>query len=412
MATRQDVADSPDTTVDKAPPPSLGDGVRMVRVVDGSDANWSHGVTPWHEPPGIWVAAEPSSIAPGDVLVVGSEERKILYAWGQPGGAAVFFEGAKLDPARWGAPATVGLKSAPAVETWISTVKPTVEVKEPPKDSGGGLFGGILGGITRPLTDAANALGNAASTVGNAVGSAASSAANVVGDVASTAATLTKDLVDVAQDSLIVQTFAAVVTGGLSLAAQEAASGGNGPLTSVAKDVASGDIIKKLPGAVLTGTGLPGLAADALRAAGSAARDVFGADSSVGKVGDAVDHGVQATQEAAREHPIESLEVAAGAAATALGLPIGPKLLADGINGIINPDEPQPESAAPLSSENTGIVPPLLGMPSLTPPTATSTTAKNVNLVTVAKLALGVSALVVIGVMALSGEDSTSSGSK
>jgi hypothetical protein len=209
-----------------------------------------------------------------------------------------------------------------------------------------GVFGAVV-----------NAVETAASTVGNAVGSAASAVGNAVEAVA-----------EVAENSVIAQAIAAAATGGLSLAAQLArdqVTGNEGAITRAAKEVVEDplEVLKKLPGQVLTGTGAIGAAADLLSGAG-AALGGLGGDSALGDVGRAVTGAVEGAQQAARDNPVESLQVIGGIAAAALGLPLGVKAIADGISGMVDQatgggSEQHPSSPAPPEPPPPPPAPPL-----------------------------------------------------
>lgn len=165
------------------------------------------------------------------------------------------------------------------------------------------------------------------------------------------------EVAEVAENSVALQVVAAVGTGGLSLVAQagiDAATGREGAVTGLVRDVVEHplEVVKSLPGVVLTETGLPGLALDALSLGGAAVHGGLGDDSAVGRAAGNIRDGAEGLQQAAKDDPVTSLQVIAGAVGTAVGIPGAASWLKKGLVGLFGgTEEPAPE-------QNTGIVPP------------------------------------------------------
>jgi hypothetical protein len=204
-------------------------------------------------------------------------------------------------------------------------------VRPPPKEEGGGFWGGVVDVITAPV--------------------------KLVEIIAAPVIDAGGKVLDVARDSVLLQAAAAVATGGLSLVGQavyETASGQGGPVTSVAGRIVNDplSIVTELPGVVLTEGGLIGTVANVVSIGGAAVEGVFGEDSTIGHLGGSLSDAVESVQGAAREDPVASLTFIAGVAATAIGLPVGPKLISGAAASIAA------NAATPDQPTNPGIVPP------------------------------------------------------
>jgi hypothetical protein len=292
-----------ETASEEAPPwtPPVAAAQVQAAVTPYTDGNWILGVTRYL-PAGVLLDVAPELVKVGDSLLFpGNETRVVIRAYGSwVGGTEVFLDGPTLNPATQGAPSKAFiLQKERVLDFAAEDARIAAYLAAHPNT------GGVLGAIGGAFSDAAGA-------VGGAIGDAAGAVGGAVGGV-----------VDVAVHSVVAQVAAAVLTGGLSLAAQaavETATGNGGPVTGLVTKLVNDplEVLKDLPGVLLTETGLPGLVADAASYTGSVLSSVFG-DTDVGNFGKDLTNTVEAVQQAAKDDPMASLEVIAGIAVAAVG---------------------------------------------------------------------------------------------